>query len=139
MFGWWGRAVVRGRWWVLVASAVLVLVGGIWGVGVFGSLSGGGFDDPASESSHAATRINDEIGRAGQDVVALYTNPNATVDEAGTREPVQQVLDALAGRPEVFETLSYYRTASAAFVSADRHSTYVECRSRETSAGDGVR
>ena len=58
MFGWWGQAVVRARWWVLAASAVLVVIGGTWGVGVFGSLSGGGFDDPASESSHAATRIN---------------------------------------------------------------------------------
>ena len=49
MFGWWGRTVVRARWWVLLGSIVFVLVGAAWGTGIFGSLTSGGFDDPGSE------------------------------------------------------------------------------------------
>jgi uncharacterized membrane protein YdfJ with MMPL/SSD domain len=131
MFAWWGRAVVRARWWVLAASAVLVLIGGTWGVGVFGALSGGGFDDPASESSRANTRITAELGRQGQDVIALYRSPDATVDDPGLRAPVEHVLGQLRARPEVFETLSYYTTQSPALVSTDRHSTYVVVRLRD--------
>ena len=131
MFAWWGRAVVRARWGVLVAAAVLVLIGGAWGVGVFGTLSGGGFDDPASESSRAQARITDELGRQGNDVIALYRSPDATVDEPGLRAPVQQVLDQLRARPEVFETLSYYTTQSPALVSTDRHATYLVLHLRD--------
>jgi trehalose monomycolate/heme transporter len=125
MFAWWGQIVVRARRWVLAASVVLVLIGGAWGVGVFGALSGGGFDDPASESSRALARMSQELGRQGQDIVVLYTNPDATVDDAGLRAPVRHVLDTLAARPEVSDALSYYRTASPVLVSTDRHSTYV--------------
>ena len=33
MFGWWGRAVVRLRWWVVAAALALVVVGATWGPG----------------------------------------------------------------------------------------------------------
>lgn len=131
MFAWWGRTVVRARWWLLAASAVLVLVGGAWGAGVFGALSGGGFNDPASESSRAADRAAEAIGPQGRDIIALYTNPDATVDEPALRAPVQQILDVLASRPEVARTQSYYRTQAPAFVSADRHATYIAIQLRE--------
>lgn len=131
MFAWWGRSVVRARWWVLAASVVLVLVGGAWGVGVFGALSGGGFDDPASESSRANARITAEIGHQGQDVIALYTSPDSTVEDSGLRAPVERVLGQLSTRPEVLQTLSYYTTQAPAFVSADRHSTYVVVQLRD--------
>lgn len=131
MFAWWGRTVVRARWFVLVAAAVFVLIGGAWGTGIFGSLSGGGFDDPASQSSRAHARISAELGRQGQDVIALYTSPTATVDSSEFRGPVEAVLGRLSGRPEVKEALSYYTTRSPALVSTDRHSTYLVLQFRE--------
>ena len=45
MFAWWGRTVVAARWWVLAGTALLAVVGVVWGTGVFGSLTGGGFDE----------------------------------------------------------------------------------------------
>jgi uncharacterized membrane protein YdfJ with MMPL/SSD domain len=131
MFAWWGRVVVRVRWWLLAASAVLVLVGAGWGAGVFGALSSGGFDDPASESSRAAARITAALGNQNQDVIALYTNSDATVDDPQLRQPVQTVLDTLTGRPEIAQIVSYYRTGSPAFVSTDRHATYVAIQLRD--------
>src|SRR5690349_8264893 len=81
MFAWWGRAVVRWRWAVLAAGLVVVLVGGLWGLGVFGQLTGGGFEDPASESTKARERVTAEIGDQDVDILVLYTSPDATVDQ----------------------------------------------------------
>jgi RND superfamily putative drug exporter len=122
---------MRGRWWVLAATAALVVIGGVWGTGVFGALSGGGFDDPASPSSQAAARITQELGRQGQDVIALYSDPDATVEQPAFREPVERVLATLANRPEVSTSRSFYSTPLPALVSTDRHSTYVVVQLRD--------
>jgi uncharacterized membrane protein YdfJ with MMPL/SSD domain len=133
MFGWWGRAVVRARWWVLLGAAVLVLVGVVWGAGIFGSLSGGGYDDPASESSHAHARITEVFGPQGDDVLVLYRSATSTVDDPALTGGVTSVLDRLTGRPEVSQVMSYYTTRQPSYVSTDRHATYVGLRLR---AGD---
>ncbi len=131
MFGWWGRTVVRTRWWVLFGSIVFVVVGAAWGTGIFGSLTGGGFDDPGSESSNAHARIVEVFGPLGDDIVVLYESPTATADERGLAEPVQGVLASLAGRPEVVEAMSTYTHEEPGFVSADGHATYVSLRLRQ--------
>src|ERR1044071_4692828 len=81
MFAWWGRAVTRLRWWVLAATVVLGAIGGLWGTGVFGSLTGGGFDDPNSDSSKAVAEITRVFGHQDTDVLVLYSSPTATVDD----------------------------------------------------------
>ncbi len=130
MFGWWGRAVARARWVVLAGTLGVVAVGAVWGTGIFGALASGGFDDPASESSHAYARITDAFGSVGDDLVVLYTAPDATVDEPGLAGPVQAVLDRLEGRSEVVMVASVYDAEHPAFVSTDQHSTYITIRLR---------
>jgi RND superfamily putative drug exporter len=134
MFAWWGRTVVRGRWWVIAAGVALALVGGLWGTGVFGVVSGGGFNDPHSESARAAERIVAELGRQDVDVLVLYSSADRTADEASFRDAVTGTLNALRQRPEVSQVVSYYDTASPALVSTDRHATYAAIRLR--SAGN---
>jgi trehalose monomycolate/heme transporter len=131
MFAWWGRTLVRARWWVLAATGVLVALGAVWGVGVFGALSGGGFDDPSSPSSVAHARITEELGRQEQDIIVLYSTPRATANEAGLRGPVTDALGRVQGRPEIHQLTSYYTTGSPALVSADRHATYVSIQLRD--------
>ena len=63
MFAWWGRAVVRLRWWVLAAAAVVLILGGSWGAAVFGELTSGGFDDPGSPSRQAPRASTAPPGR----------------------------------------------------------------------------
>src|SRR5258705_8066078 len=106
MFGWWGRTLMRARWWVLLGSVLFVVIGAAWGTGLFGSLKGGGFDDPSSESSRANARITEVFGPIGQDVVVLYQSPSAAIDEPGLADPVRAVLTSLTGRPEVVEVMS---------------------------------
>ncbi|MEE6261001.1 MMPL family transporter [Plantactinospora sonchi] len=124
MFTWWGRAVVRLRWRVLGAALLLVAVGATWGVGVFGTLTGGGFDDPASESSRAAARIDAELGNQSADLILLYSSPTSTVDQPAFRDPVTATLDRLRQRPEIVKVTSWYDTQAPNLVAHDRHATY---------------
>ncbi|GAA0922215.1 hypothetical protein GCM10009558_033910 [Virgisporangium aurantiacum] len=128
MFAWWGRAVVRWRWAVLAAGAVVVLVGALWGLGVFGRLTGGGFDDPASESTRARARIAAEIGNQDVDILVLYSSPTATVDDPALRGPVTAALAAVRAHPDVAAVTSWYDAPSPALVSTDRRATYVLVR-----------
>ncbi|HEX5598895.1 MAG TPA: MMPL family transporter [Micromonosporaceae bacterium] len=126
----WGRAVVRLRWAVLAAAIVLVAVGVTWGAGVFGALTGGGFEDPNSESSRARERITAELGNQDVHVLVLYSSYTATVDEPAFRDPVTATLQQLRQRPEVENVTSWYETPAPALVSADRHATYAALRLR---------
>lgn len=132
MFAWWGRAVVRLRWTVLAAGLALVAVGVTWGAGVFGSLTGGGFEDPDSESVRADRRISAELGNQGADLLVLYSSPSSTADQPAFRAPVTGTLDQLRERPEVARVTSWYETGSPALLSADRHATYAAVQLRAT-------
>ncbi|RKR90777.1 RND superfamily putative drug exporter [Micromonospora pisi] len=130
MFGWWGSAVVRFRWAVLGAGLALVVVGATWGTGLLGSLTGGGFDDPASESSRAQQRIVAELGEQGADVLVLYSSESTTVDQPAVRGPVTATLERLRQRPEVAGVVDWYQSGSPALLSTDRHATYALVRLR---------
>lgn len=124
MFAWWGRMVVRLRWVVLAAALALVVVGATWGASVFGQLTGGGFDDPASESSRAVARINEELGPQGADVIVLFSSETATVDQPAFRDPVAGTLSRLREHPEVRSVTSWYETQVPSLLATDRQATY---------------
>ncbi|GAA4448355.1 MMPL family transporter [Phytohabitans houttuyneae] len=136
MFAWWGRAVVRLRWGVLAAAAVLVVVGATWGTGVFGKLTGGGFDDPASESTKARERIIAELGNQDVDVLVLYSSAAATVDQPAFRDPVTATLAEVRTLPEVASVTSWYDTQAPNLVSTDRHATYAVVQLRAVEPDD---
>src|SRR3954470_16502577 len=120
MFRWWGRAVVRLRWWVVAAGLVLVVAGATWGSGVFGALSGGGYDDPGSESNRAMRAIAEQLGRRDPDVLVLWYRDSATVDDPGVRSAITAAVAAMRARPEVTSVSSYLDGRSPALVSNDR-------------------
>ncbi|SCG69367.1 putative drug exporter of the RND superfamily [Micromonospora echinaurantiaca] len=124
MFAWWGRMVVRLRWAVLAAAVLLVVVGSTWGAGVFGQLTGGGFDDPASESSRAYERITDELGPQGADVIVLWSSDSVSADQPAFRDPVTATVTRLRERPEVVSVTTWYDTQAPALLATDRRATY---------------
>ncbi|MFI7518340.1 MMPL family transporter [Micromonospora globbae] len=130
MFGWWGRAVVRLRWAVLAAAVLLAAVGATWGAGVFGQLTGGGFDDPASESSRAYARITDELGPQGADLIVLWSSDTATADQPAFRDPVTATVSRLRERPEVTSVTTWYDNGAPALLATDRRATYALVRLR---------
>jgi uncharacterized membrane protein YdfJ with MMPL/SSD domain len=83
MFGWWGRTVVRVRWWVVAAALALVVAGATWGAGVFGALTGGGYEDPQSESRRAAAAIAAQFGQREPDLVVLWSSQHGTASSPG--------------------------------------------------------
>ena len=119
-----GRLVASRRYVVLGFAAAFLAVGVVWGTGVFGQLSDGGFEDPASESSQAVVLADQQLGRTSADAVVLYSSEKATVDDPVFRSAVQETLGSLP--PDaVAQATTYWSTGQApAFVSKDRHSTF---------------
>src|SRR3954454_6960209 len=96
MFEALGRVMYRRRRWVVALSVAFVVFAGVWGTGVFGAMTGGGFEDPNSESSKAAEVAAEALGRNTPDVVVLYRSDTTTVDDPRFQEAVT---DSLAGLP----------------------------------------
>ncbi|MFD0969992.1 MMPL family transporter [Plantactinospora endophytica] len=124
--------MVRLRWAVLAAGLVLVAVGATWGTGVFGSLTGGGFEDPGSESVRTDQRISAELGNQGADLLVLYSSGTSTVDQPAFRDPVTATLARLRQHPEVASVTSWYETQAPALLANDRHATYAAVQLRAT-------
>ncbi|RYU15282.1 MMPL family transporter [Nocardioides iriomotensis] len=111
---------------------VLVAAAAAYGLGVFGQLSDGGFDDPASESSRALAAEREVFGDRGADVVAIYSSDDLRVDDPAFRDAVTGTLDDLpAGAVE--RVVSYYDTPDPSLVGEDGRTTRVVL----TLAGDG--
>jgi RND superfamily putative drug exporter len=132
MVAWWGRAVVRLRWWVLAAGLALVVAGATWGAGVFGALTGGGYADPDSEAIRAYARIAAEVGQRDPDLIVLWSSDTATVDDPAVRSAVTTVVGGLRQRPEVVAVTSYLDPqAPPALVATDRRATYAAVHLRD--------
>ena len=123
MFEALGRGTYRRRWWVIAAAVAFLTFAGVWGTGVFGSLTGAGFDDPGSDSYRAARTAAAELGRDDADVIVLYRSADRTVDDPAFRQAVTGTLDALP-TDVVERTTTFYGTGAPQLVSADRRSTY---------------
>src|SRR5688572_14632301 len=101
MLGRLGRFTVRRRRWVLAGTLVGFLAAGALGGGVFDRLSGGGFDDPAAESSLAADQLEDAFGAGDANVVLLVTAENGSVDDDAVAAEGLRLTEELAGEPSI--------------------------------------
>jgi uncharacterized membrane protein YdfJ with MMPL/SSD domain len=124
LFERWGHAIHHSRRLVLVIASVGVLVGLVWGTGVFGKLqTAGGFNAPDSPSQTANDLASASFGRDAGDVVILYSSPTLTVATPTFRSDVAGALARLP-RADVQSAATYWSTGSAKFVSASGHETY---------------
>lgn len=102
----WASFVVSRHWWVLTAAVLIVVVGGVWGIGVFGKLSQGGYIDPGSEAAQVATQVED-LGTATPDIIAIYTPPEGRT-LADIEPDVTAVLDRFRDDVNPAELSSYW-------------------------------
>ena len=79
-----GQFTVRRRRLVLALTVLFLVAAGMVGTGVFGSLAGGGFDDPGSESSQASEYLSDELGATDPELVLLVHTTDGDVDDPAT-------------------------------------------------------
>ncbi len=123
-FTWWGRIVVRFRW-VILAGWLLVLVGagGFLAPRAAAVLQPGGFYVPDSESTAAATVLDQAFNGANRNNISVvFTFPNATVDDPSVKDQLTQADALLSAVPGVRHVDSYIQTGTPILVSNDRHS-----------------
>jgi trehalose monomycolate/heme transporter len=128
----WGQFVGNRAWAVLITGIVVVIGAAVYGIGAFGSLSNGGFDDPASESSRALALEQEQFGGSEADVVAIYSSEDKAVTDPAFADAVEEVVAALPAS-SVTRAVTWYDTKAPSLVSEDQHATRVII----TLTGDG--
>ncbi len=121
----WAQLLVSRARFVLLFGVVAAVAAGVYGVGVFASLSDGGFEDPASESARELALEQETFGNRSVDVVAIYSaRDGGTATAPAFRREVESIV---AGLPEeaVASTTTYYDTASPGLISRDQTATQV--------------
>ncbi len=119
-----GLALYRHRWRVLAATVLCAVLAGLWGQKVFDELSSAGFNDPGSESAHAAELERATVGSDDADVVVVYRSSRWEVADPAFEQAVMNTLVSLP----VVSVASYWDTRDARFLGADRRTTYVAVR-----------
>lgn len=129
MFTSLGHLAVRRRRAVLAVSVLLLAVAALLGSGVFGQLSGGGFDDPGADSTRARQVLEREFRSGSPNLVLLVTadGPPAGdvgADGAGTDLPATDGPEVAAAAaaleqqlrddPDVAEVVSYWSLGNVA-------------------------
>ncbi|WP_082552820.1 efflux RND transporter permease subunit [Phycicoccus sp. Root101] len=120
----WGAFVARRSWAVLVAGIVVVLAAAAYGIGVFGHLANGGFDDPATDSAKELVLEQAAFPGRDTDLVVVYSSPTLTVQDPAFEQAVTRTLGALP-RSDVAATTTWWSTRAPDLVSGDRHATRV--------------
>ncbi|MDQ6876714.1 MAG: MMPL family transporter [Candidatus Dormibacteraeota bacterium] len=138
MFDAIARTISRHPWRVVVAGVAFAAVCGVFGGPVAGLLQGGGFNDPASQSTSAASRLEAATGIRPDGGVIIVVKTGQAVTTESTKQEVDRVTAIVAADPGVKVALSYFTTQSSALVSNDGTETLVigELRSMsDTEAG----
>ncbi|WP_250037279.1 MMPL family transporter [Paractinoplanes maris] len=121
MFAGWGSWVARFRWPVLSVALVAVISAGVWGLGVFGQLTEGGYNDPDSESSQATEAVQKAFGAQGGDLVVIYTPTKGKITDVALGQRIRSTLQGLP-KSAVKSSTSYWSTRSPQFVAKDKTS-----------------
>jgi uncharacterized membrane protein YdfJ with MMPL/SSD domain len=129
MFLWLGRLAARRRRVLLACAGLLAVAAAFWGSGVFAVMGTGGYGHPGSEAVRATELLDRELGHGGTDAVAVYRDPDRTVDDPGFAVAITDMLAALPpGRVAAATSLwtpGLPADVPATLVSTDRHATYV--------------
>ncbi len=124
MFDRFGRLLHRRRNPLLILTLLFAVLSGAYGVGVFGSLTPLGFDDPGSDSRHAAQIAEKAFPQRTPDAVVVYRDEDRTVDDPSFRQAVVKQVESLP-TSEVTGYSHFWMSKMPAQVSHDRHATYV--------------
>jgi RND superfamily putative drug exporter len=106
---------------VIAACAVLAVVAGVTGRGLFARLGYAVFYDPGAESTRAARLAHEQFGEGDPDVVALY---RLRVDDPKARAQLVDAMTRVRALPSVARVVDATGAAGERFVSADRRSTF---------------
>ena len=103
-----GWFVVRRRRLVLSFTGLFLVVAVVVGIGAFGVLKDGGFDDPSSESSGAAALLEERFGGGDPNVVLVATAEGRNVDDTDLIAAGTDLTERLAAVEGVEQVVSYW-------------------------------
>ena len=109
---------------IIGAAVLLLLAGGVFGLPVLNSLSGGGFQDPTSESARATGVLRDKFNQTDQQMLLVLTAPDG-VRSHQARQAAADIVDHLKRSPWVLNVSSAWTSppeAAAELVSKDNKS-----------------
>src|SRR5215467_8278713 len=119
-----GRLLYRARWAALLLSLAVVAGAALYGGGVFGTLTWGGFEDPNSQSAQAHVFLDQQLGGWTPDIVILMRSDTLNATDPAFARAATQLLDKLQAQPSVASVTSYYSTQSPRLLSRDGHETF---------------
>ncbi|MFJ6573583.1 MMPL family transporter [Streptomyces sp. NPDC091292] len=103
---------------VLVVAVVAVALMGVVGAGAFGKLLGGGFADPASQSTRAAEVIEEKFG-GETNLVLLVRAPDGRIDTPEAGRSGRTLVADLRNEKTLANVVSYWDTDSPGLRSRD--------------------
>ncbi|AXG79685.1 MMPL family transporter [Streptomyces paludis] len=110
-------AIRRSRLILVVATVAVALMAAL-GAGAFGKLRGGGFDDPASQSSRAARVIDAKFG-GETNLILLVRATEGRVDDPAAARDGASLVDRLKKEKNLTNVVSYWETNSPDLRSRD--------------------
>ncbi|ONH25844.1 MMPL family transporter [Pseudofrankia asymbiotica] len=122
---------------VLIVTLIFVVGAGVLGVGAFGKLLTGGFDDPRSDSSRAADIVDTQFGGA-PNLVLLVTARSGTVDDPAVAAAGRSLTAELGQEPGVRGATSYWTGAGPSLRSDDSREALVVATVDDDHADDLV-
>ncbi|MEV8404576.1 MMPL family transporter [Streptomyces niveus] len=110
-------AIRRARLVLVVAVVAVALMGAV-GAGAFSVLKGGGYDDPASQSSRAGKVIEEKFG-GETNLILLVRTAEGRIDGPAADRSGQALVADLKAEKDLDNVLSYWDTDSPDLRSAD--------------------
>ncbi|MET7914034.1 MMPL family transporter [Streptomyces avermitilis] len=110
-------AIRRARLVLIVAVVATALMGAL-GSGAFSKLLGGGFDDPASQSTRARELIDNKFG-GETNLVLLVRAGDGRVDTPSAEQNGKALVASLKKEKTLANVVSYWDTQSAQLLSKD--------------------
>ena len=101
--------IVRHRWAVIIAAIITVPLAGSAGAGVHNRLTGGGREDPSTQSARARAEITKAFPQAAlSDFVLVVTAKHGTVDDADVTAQATALTKKLRAEKGVVAANSYW-------------------------------
>jgi putative drug exporter of the RND superfamily len=113
MFTTLGTFAARRHRVILIFTALFIAAGFVLGVGVFGNLKSGGFDNPSSGSSRARAVLVNEFNAADANVVLLVTAASGSVDDPAVAAAGTALTTQLGTHPGVSHVAGYWTLGNA--------------------------
>jgi RND superfamily putative drug exporter len=118
------RFAIRAPRRIIAVAVLLFVAAAVFGLPVINRLSGGGFQDPNSESSQAADLLRTNFNQTDQQMLIVVTDPSGALSDRA-RRVATDVVDQLKRSPWVLSVSSAWTSppqAAAQLISKDHRS-----------------